>query len=228
MVLQLQQEVSFMTIPGNTGLFEGIGEKDMASLLECLPHRLFSARKGRIVIREGDAVDSVGIVLSGFIQVLRVDDSGNRVIQAGFSRGDIFAESLVCAGLERSPVRVVASEASELLFFPYRKLIGPCGAGCSYHTKLVENLVGIIARKNLMLNGKLAILSKRTIREKLLAYLSEARAAGGSAAFTIPFTRGELADYLCVDRSALSRELSNMRDEGLLLFDRKSFSFPPK
>lgn len=213
-----------MFIPGNTSLFEGISQDNVVKLLACMAYRHVSVRKGETVIREGEAVDSIGVVLSGFVQIVRIEHGGQRIIQAGFGRGAIFAETFVCAGIEKCPVNVVASEDSDILFLPYRKLIGTCGEACTFHTQVISNLMKLLARKNLMLNGKISIVAKRTTREKVIAYLAEARRTAGQDTFEIPFDRNELADYLCVDRSALSRELGKMRDGGLIDFDRNSFT----
>jgi CRP-like cAMP-binding protein len=213
-----------MFIPGNTTLFEGLSEAEVTKLLGCMAYRHVSVRKGETVLREGERVDSIGLVLSGFVQIVRIEHDGQRIIQAGFGRGSIFAETFVCAGIVNIPVNVVASEDSDILFLPYTKLIGSCGNACAFHTRVISNLLKLLARKNLMLNGKISIVAKRTTREKVLAYLAEARQSAGSSTFEIPFDRNELADYLCVDRSALSRELGKMRDDGLLEFERNSFT----
>lgn len=215
-----------MFIPGNTSLFEGLSESEVKKLLGCMAYRHVSVRKGETVIREGDRVDSIGVVLSGFVQIVRIEHGGQRIIQAGFGRGVIFAETFVCAGIEKSPVSVVASEDSDVLFLPYKKLIGSCGESCSFHTQVIANLLKLLARKNLMLNNKISIVAKRTTREKMLAYLAEVRQMAGKESFEIPFDRNELADYLCVDRSALSREIGKMRNEGIFEFERNSFTFP--
>jgi len=216
-----------MTIQANIGLFQGISPEDISRLLDCLEARQKTILKGTVVFREGDPVDSVGIVLAGMLQIERTDSAGNRIILAALESGSLFAESFVCAGIDRSPVSAIASQDSSLLFIPYRRIIRPCSAACSFHTVLIENMVRLVARRNLMLNERIGIIAKRSTREKIVAFLeSERRAAplGSDGSFEIRFSRIEMADYLCVDRSALSRELSLMRDEGLISFERNLFT----
>lgn len=213
-----------MVIPGNVSLFEGIAPSEVQSLLSCLSYTHRSAKKGETVIREGDAVETIGIVLFGLVRVVREAYDGTRVIQAGFGVGSIFGESLACAEVGASPVSVVAAENSELLFLPYRRMIRPCASACQFHRTLIENLARIIARKNLMLNDTIETLAKRTIREKVLSYLAMERRRARSPEFEVPFSRNELAEFLCVDRSALSRELSKMAEDGVISFEGNRFS----
>jgi len=213
-----------MVIPGNVVLFEDITAADVIQLLSCLAVHPRSFEKGAVILREGDPIESIGIILTGFVQIVRNDYAGNRIIQAGFGSGSIFAESFVCAGVRQSPVNVVATEDSSILFVPFTKMIRSCETACSFHHQLIENMMKLLARKNLMLNAKLEIAAKRTIREKVVAYLELEQKKSGQAIFDIPFGRNELADYLCVDRSALSRELGNMKESGLIFFEGKQFA----
>jgi len=146
------------------------------------------------------------------------------MIQSGFGTGALFAESFVCAGIERIPVSVIAAENSEVLFIPFKKLMHTCEASCSFHQLLIENMMKVIARKNLMLTMKIEIAGKRTTREKVLAYLVQEKRKAGQDSFRIPYNRIELADFLCVDRSALSRELGRMQAEGLVAYDKDCFT----
>jgi len=213
-----------MLIPGNVALFEGISAEEVTTLLSCLSFREATFVRGESIIREGDPVGSFGIILSGFVQIVRNDYSGQRMILSGFGTGSVFAESFACAEIARSPVSVVAAEDCSILFLPYRKMLGTCRSACLFHQRLIENLMRLIARKNLMLSSRMEIAGKRTIREKVLAYLGQERARAGSPSFDVPYSRSELADYLCVDRSALSRELGRMRDEGLVEYSRGRFT----
>lgn len=212
-----------MFIPGNVSLFEGIPAAELESILGCLGVRDRRYRRGDAILREGDPVEMVAVVLAGSVQIERTDTAGNRMILASFGSGEVFAESIVCAGLERSPVSVFAVEDSSVLFIPFRRLIRPCGKTCAGHYRLVENMLKLLAGKNLVLSGKIEISGKRSIREKVLAYLSMERKKAGTSEFLIPFNRNELADFLCTDRSALSRELSRMRGEGLIGYEGNRF-----
>jgi CRP-like cAMP-binding protein len=226
-VLLLQRREVIVTIPGNIDLFAGINPEDLTRLLDCLDARYRNCTKGDAVIREGDAVDFVGVVLAGGVQVERTDTAGNRIILAALGIGAMFAESFVCAGIPRSPVSVFASQPSRLLFIPYARIIRPCSSACSFHSSLIGNMVRLVARRNLLLNERIGIIAKRTTREKIIAYLDSERAQAApreDGSFDVRFSRVEMADYLCVDRSALSRELGKMRDEGLIDFDGHRFN----
>lgn len=204
-------------------LFRGIGKEDLLTMLSCLSARKAQYKKGSFIFLAEEKVDYVGAVLSGSIQIIREDIWGNRVIIATAEAGDLFAEAYSCAEMESITVSVTAAEDCEILLMDYRRIIHTCTSSCSFHSRLIENMIRILANKNIQLIQKINILGQRNTREKLLAYLGEQAKLTGSKSFEIPFNRQELADYLCVDRSAMSSELGKLRDEGLLEFDRSRF-----
>lgn len=226
-----------MTVPGNIPLFEGVSPDEAGAFLACFDTQERRYAKGESIICEGDRVEAIGVVLSGAVHVVRADGAGNRTIIANFGTGAVFGESLACAGVPRSPFSVVAETDTVAIFLPFERLMRTCGKACSYHQKIISNVIRMLARKNLLLNERLEVVAKRTTREKVLAYLcslARAEAIGGSGGSAgrpggasprrvaeLPFSRGELAEFLCVDRSALSRELGKMRDEGLLSLEGK-------
>ena len=204
-------------------LFEGIAPKDARAMLGCLGARTVEAARGASIFLEGSPAEYVGIVLSGAAQVLRDDFYGNRAIQAVLQPGELFGETFACAGLDRLPVAVEAAQPSRILLIRLRRITETCSNACEFHNRMVMNLLRAIAGKNLMLNAKIEITSRRTPREKLMAYLlNQAKRAGGST-FTIPLDRQGLADYLGVDRSALSAEIGKLRREGLIESNRSAF-----
>ncbi|MGI5970774.1 MAG: Crp/Fnr family transcriptional regulator [Oscillospiraceae bacterium] len=213
----------FLDVLSSVRLFEGIGEAELGQLLNCLAAKPAHYEKNEFIFMAGDMPSSFGIVLSGQVQVFQEDFFGNRSILSSLSVGDLFAESFACAEIESLPVSVVAAAESELLFIDFRALSSPCGSACSFHRRLIQNLLGIIAMKNINLTQKIEFISKRTTREKLMAYLSFEAKKAGSSAFSIPFNRQELADFLSVDRSAMSAELSRMRNEGILKYRKNQF-----
>lgn len=178
-----------------------------------------------MILLAGDPADRVGVLLEGRAQVIREEFSGSRTILTGLNPGNLFAEAFACASGEHKtlPVTVLAVAESVVLWMDYRKILRACPAGCAFHHRLVENMLAVVADKNLMLNRRIGHLSKRSTREKLLSYLSEQAALHGSAAFSIPFDRQQLADYLCVERSAMSAVLSKLREEGVLEVERNRF-----
>ena len=202
-------------------MFQGIAPGEFDTMLSCLAARTARYKKDEIILLSGAAVDSVGLILSGSVRIVREDADGNSTIIAELTISEIFGEVFACAGITQSPVTVAAAEDAEILFLNYRKIITTCPSACVYHARLIENMLSLLARKNLMLNQKIEILSKRTTREKLLYFFDSQR--GAENRFSIPFNREELARYLSVDRSAMSKELCKMRDEGLLRFKRNHF-----
>lgn len=204
-------------------LFSGL---DGAALADLLP-RLQPVRRrwgrGEAILRPGETPPGVGVLLSGDARVVREDFWGNRSLLTALGPGELFAESFVCAGVP-STVRVEAVQETETLFLPVRFLTSPPPGGEGLPGRLLE----LTARKNLMLNRKIGHLSQRTTRAKVLSYLSYQAELAGSPAFTIPLDRQELADYLSVDRSALSAQLGQLRREGVLDFSRSRFTLLQK
>ncbi|MDR2861269.1 MAG: Crp/Fnr family transcriptional regulator [Syntrophobacterales bacterium] len=204
-------------------LFADIAENDLDALLGCLSAARRGYEKNAFIFQAEDKVFSVGVVLSGSVHVIQDDYWGNRSIFANIGQAGLFGEAFSCAEIEKLPVSVIAAEPAEILFIGYRKIITTCSNTCAFHTKLIKNMMRILARQNILLIQKMEFLSRRTTREKLLSYLSEQALQSKSSSFSIPFNRQELADYLCVDRSALSREMGIMQNEGLLRFNKNYF-----
>jgi len=213
----------FLTILKTVSLFEGIDESDLQSLLSCLCAKTESFDKKQIVFMNGDSAEKVGIVLSGQVQVVKEDYYGNTAIVGIVNVGGLFGETFACADIKILPVSVITTTESEILFIDYRKIINQCNNSCSFHSKLIYNMMKILAMKNIMLNQKIELISKKTTREKLLAFLYSTAKKTKSNTFTIEYNRQELANYLSVDRSAMSAELCKMRDEGILKFNKSQF-----
>ena len=206
-----------------SALFKSIQRDNLSAVLKCLGAVLKQYDKNERILNSGDEVIGVGILAKGRAQLIKEDAMGNRNIIGEIEGGELFAESFVCAGIKESPVTVVALESCVVLFIQVNKIIDVCSNECSFHKQIINNLLKIIARKNLNLNRKLDYLSLRTTREKLLEYLNDQQRRARTNPFTIPMNRVQLADYLCVDRSAMSRELGRLRDEGILQFKRSLF-----
>lgn len=204
-------------------LFMGIKDTQIDTLLKCLSATQRLYKKDSFIFRADSKVSSVGIVLTGGVYVIQEDYWGNRTILAQFKPGGLFGEAFSCSKSDKLPVSVISSEKSEIMLIDYRKIITTCTSSCSFHTQLIKNMLHILAEKNIMLTRKMEFLSKRTTREKLLSFLSHQAMQTKSSIVEVPFNRQELADYLCVDRSALSRELSIMHHEGLLRYNKNRF-----
>lgn len=208
-------------------LFANAPDSDLAAILTCLNASVRRYKRETAILLAEDKITSVGIVLSGMVHVIKEDYLGNQHILAKLSPSDIFAETFVCAGIKKSPVTVMSVTECHILYIDYKKITGVCTYACTFHTTLLENMLKLIANKNIMLNQKLEFISKRTTREKLMSYFEAQMRQTGSLFFTIPFSRHELADFLCVDRSAMSRELCRLRDDGVLTFKGNEVEMRP-
>lgn len=204
-------------------LFEGIEENELSGMLQCLGARTLDVSKNQPVFLEGDPAKYVGIVLSGSVQVVREDYFGNRSMVAVIEPAELFGEAFACAGVETMPVSVIAVRDSELMLMDVKRILTTCRNSCVFHQRLISNLLRVVAAKNLILNRKIEVMSKRTTREKLMAYLLSQAKRHDSSSFTIPYDRQALADYLGVERSAMSAEISKLRKEGVLECDRSFF-----
>ena len=205
-------------------LFGGICDAERDQMLTCLEARQQRYAAGEIILLAGQPVEVIGILLAGRAQVIREDFSGSRTILTELVPGEMFAEAFVCAGVKALPVTVLSVSECSVLTIDYRRMIQTCPSSCPFHAQMIQNMLAVLANKNLLLNRRMGHLSKRTTREKLLSYLLEQAAAQGSDTFTIPFSRQELADYLCVERSAMSAVLGKLREEGVLSFHRNHFT----
>lgn len=206
-----------------TPLFSGIPQEDLKAMFSCLNARIRSFSKGEAVFLEGDASGTVYLVLEGSVQILREDYFGNRSIMTQAEPGDIFAEAFVCAGIDTMPVSSFAVRDSKVLTLAYQKMLTVCTNACSFHNQLIRNLLQVVSRHNLKLGQKIQHMSQKTTRDKLMAYLSDQAKLSGSSTFRIPFDRQALADYLGVERSAMSAELSKLRKAGILETEGSAF-----
>lgn len=210
-------------------LFHNISQDDLLPLLSCIGAKELNFQKNETVMAVGSPVTYVGILLEGSLQIIKDDLFGNRAIVTTIHVGDLFAESFACARLKTLPITVIAESKSKLLALDFNKILLQCDKLCSFHSKLIENMLFILAERNLFLTEKIDILSKRTSRDKILSYLSLQAKLNGTNSFTIPLNRQGMADYLCIDRSALSSLLAELKREGIIFFHKNQFQLlqPP-
>ena len=213
----------FFPILETCPLFDGIDLKDLSSMLTCLGARVSNYQKNQVIFREGEAANYVGIVLSGAVQIVREDFYGNRSIVARIESSELFGESFACAGVAALPVSAAAAEDSRIMLIDCRRLTVSCTSACSFHSRMILNLLQVVAAKNLIFNQKIEITSHRTTREKLMAYLLMQAKQNKSSSFTIPYDRQALADYLCVDRSAMAVEIGKLRKDGIIACEKSRF-----
>ncbi len=214
---------NFMEILQACPLFEGVAPQELLGLLGCLGGRKLYAEKEQPIFREGDPATHLGIVLEGAVRMERQDYYGNRSIIAHIGPGELFAETYACAGLQAMPISVVADVDCHVLLIDCHRVTVSCSNACSFHSRIIHNLLYLVATKNILFDRKLQVTSKRTTREKLMAYLLDRMKSLGTPSFTIPYDRQELADYLEVDRSGLSAEISKLRKEGILECHKNQF-----
>ncbi len=204
-------------------LFFEIEENDLLRMLHCLGARVEFFDKKYTIFAEGSSARYIGIVLAGAAQIVQFDYYGNRSILSGISVGEVFAEAFACAEVRSLPVTVIANEPSEIMLIDCSHILHTCENNCGFHQKLIFNLMRDLAEKTILFHQKVEIVSKRTTREKLLAYLALRARQTGSNRFEIPFDRQELADYLEVDRSGLSAEIGKMKREGIFKNEKNRF-----
>lgn len=213
----------YIPVLKRTKLFSGVGEEDIASLLSCLGARKKEYKKGEYILREGEHISDIFILVEGKIHIQKDDYWGNRSILSVISVGEMFGEGYAAPESGALLNDVVAVEVSSVIFFDVKRILTTCSSACRFHNMIVQNMFFAISDKNRRLVQKLGHMSGRTTRAKLISYLSEEAKRQGSSAFTVPFNRQQLADYLCVDRSAMSNELCKMRDEGMIKFEKSRF-----
>lgn len=213
----------YLPLLARTALFQGLTEEELRQTLDCLGAVKRSYPRQSFLLRAGDQTQSVGLLLSGSALLIQEDLWGRRNILAKVGPGDTFAEAFAAAGGPLN-LSVVAHEDSEVLLLDLNRVLTLCPSACPSHTKLVHNLVAVLAQKLLVLNDKITHMSRQTTQEKLLSYLSAQAQRQGSLTFDIPYDRQQLADYLCVDRAAMSSELSKLQKKGLLQYHRNHFT----
>lgn len=206
-----------------TALFKGLKIDEISHALICLNAYEQRYKKGMLIHRAGDVISEIGLVEEGSVNIVVNFFWGNSNIFGHIEKGKIFGESYAAVPGKELPCDVVAAEDSKILFLSMKKILSTCQNCCPYHSRIIHNIVRISASKNLNLSSRMMHIAPKSIRDRLLSYLSEKALENGSASFTIPFSRQQLADYLGVDRSALSNELSKMQKDGLLHYHKNHF-----
>jgi len=203
-------------------LFEGINTSDMRLMLDCVEAKIKTFKKGDILMIAGAKPLFVGVVISGEIHITREDIDGNRSLIAIIMPGQIFAEALCCADVPESPVTATAGTGSSVMLLNFSRLLRTCSNSCVFHSRLIQNMLRVTAKKNLLLQNRMEIISLKSIRAKVIRYLETFKPEYGKE-IAIPFNREQLADHLCVERSALSHELARMKSDGIIEYRKNKF-----
>ena len=206
-----------------TSIFTGLTGEEIQAALNCLHAKIEDYPKGTYLLRTGDHVEAVGLLLAGRTLIVQEDFWGNRNLLANILPGQLFAEAFACSPGEVMRCSVVADMMCSVAWLDINRVLNICPASCGHHKRMVQNLISDLARKSIQLNEKLTHMGQRTTREKLLSYLSAEAQRQGTTRFYIPFNRQQLADYLSVERSAMSNALCKLRDEGVLSFQKNYF-----
>ena len=214
---------NFLSVLQLSKLFYGISENELTAMLSCLDARKEAFPKESVVLRAGDTAESIGLVLSGSVLVVQDDIWGNRNIISRAGKGQTFAVAFACAPGSGLNVDVIAETPVTIMFLNVNRILNVCSSACAHHSQIIRNLLGELAEKNLRFSEKLKHMGQRTTRAKIMSYLSAEAQRLGKYEFDIPFSRQQLADYLCVERSGLSLELGKMKRDGLLDYHKSHF-----
>ena len=213
----------FLPILKKSELFAGMADEEILTALNCINAKSITAFKDEYIMRAGDKTENMGLILSGSALIVQEDLWGHRNIMTIITPGGFFAEPFAILPDAVLNISVVASEDCKLLLLNLRKMLTVCPSACQHHNKLIQNLVAVLSGKILLFNDKITHMSKRSTGDKIMSYLSTESVRQGSLEFDIPFNRQQLADYLCVDRAAMSVEISKLQKAGILETQRNHF-----
>lgn len=209
-------------------LFHNITEKQLSEFIPCLQAQTKIYKKDQYIFMEGDPATKVGILLSGSVTLLQEDYYGNRNIFTTIKELEMFAASFAFAGIERYPVSAIADRESKVMWIECFRITHPCSKACIHHSQLIHNILQITAQRNMELKQKIECAFKKTTKEKVMAYLMNEAKKAGSDCFEIPYDRQKLADYLGVERSAMSAEIGKLQKEGWIKANKKHFQILKK
>ncbi len=214
---------NYFSVLRSSQLFSGVSENELAAMLSCLDAKKESFSKGAFLLRAGDTTETIGVVLSGNVLISQEDIWGNRNILSKAGPGQTFAAAFACSHGAVLNMSVTAETPVTVMFLNVKRILNICSSACSHHSRIIRNLLGELADKNLQFSEKLTHMGQRTTRAKLMSFFSAEAQRLGKYEFDIPFSRQQLADYLAVERSGLSLELGKMRSDGLLDFNKNHF-----
>lgn len=215
--------ISYNQVLLQSPLFATMSDADLLYMIECFSMKPISFHANDYIICAGDCIDYLYLIAKGSIEICKETLAGNRHIIAILGQSQMFGEGIISTRTRISPVTVRTREETILFKLPYQKLMNTCHHGCSFHSRLIFNLMLILGEKNYHLNQKLELLMLKGLREKLASFLLNEYKKSGTIDLTLTMNRTELADYLNVSRPSMSRELGRMQDEGLISFDKNHF-----
>ena len=205
-------------------LFTGLKDYEQYSIFHCFNISEKSFKKGNYIINYGDEIKHILIIKEGSVCVVEDDYWGNRSIISYLEKNNLFVIAYAYSNHQTYPISLIAMSDCKILFIDIKKIFNPCSKNCHYHTQLMKNAVMVLSNKNISLINKIEHMSKRTIQDKVLSYLSNCSKTYKSNTFNIPFNRQELADYLAVDRSALCATLSKLKKAKIIDYNKNNFT----
>ncbi|ROR27475.1 CRP-like cAMP-binding protein [Mobilisporobacter senegalensis] len=205
-------------------LFEGINKSEIEKLLQCLKVYKKTYRKDEYIIYTGNKINFIGIIVTGRIFMEKEDYNGNSYFYTEIKHNNLFGEVFICPHIQNCTVNYRAITDCDLLFIKYDNILHMCRKSCAGHKKLIENLINLIAYKSRSLMDKIEILSKKSLRERILTYLMQLSFEKQNPTITSPLNHKELSEYLCVNRSSMIRELKRMKQDGLIDFDKNVYT----
>lgn len=203
-------------------LFKGIETKELTPLLKCFGYSIDHYKKNDVIFSLGDMISSCKVILSGVVQLSQTDIMGNRNIMFKVGKGKLFGEMGACMD-QPSVLYAVAETDCTILSLDMGKILSSCSPNCNHHFQLMVNLIHALAEKGELFYLKAHTLAQKAARQRIMDFLNNQSRKTNQRQFEIVFSREELADYLCLNRSSLSRELCRMQDEGLIRFKRNFF-----
>ncbi len=211
----MEQPVEYTEL-SHCALFEDMSKDELSAVLSCLDAKTRRYKKGEFILKAGTKLARVGVVLAGCAHLIQEDYWGNRLLIAQALPGEEFGEAFACSANEVLSLSVYAAQDTTVLFIDYQRIVTVCSSACTFHVRLIKNMLLSMAQKNISLTRKIEHTSKRNVQEKILSYLSAQALLANSPHFEISFTRQELADYLAVDRASLCRALGALQDQGFI------------
>ena len=205
-----------------SALFHGIGYQDYCEILSCFQAVQRSFRADDLIY--DFTSDAVGVVEPGQASLIRIDEDGVATVLEDLGAGGVFGKTLAFAGTTGDSLEVVCRRPCDVVFLDYSHIFTSCSHACTRHSTLVRNMLKLVADKAQALSCRVDVLSRRSIREKLLCYFRQLAQQAGGATFTLPFSLSTLADYIATDRSAMMRELKCLREEGSVRSDGRQFT----
>ena len=215
---------NYLDLMMQSRLFKGFSKYDCKCIYSLMQPRCMNYIKNEVIIHEGNKVDCIGIIVRGRISCAKYDCEGKVNLMEIMECPMLLCTEIVLTSSRISPLTIISAEDSSVLFFPYNRFMENDSISDKYKIKMMNNIIHLLANDNIKKMYKIIVLSKKSLRERILMYLHLMETKRGESTFSIGMNREQFAQYLCVNRSALSNELSIMKKEGLISFDKNIFT----